>query len=55
MEKYGVDTEQPGEKQAEHKKQLTRCPKCNATLNDVSKTGVSLCPNCGSQPFEEGR
>jgi len=49
MEKYGV-TEQP-EKIAELQ-EVETCPTCGATLIDINQTGVLLCPQCGSEPFE---
>jgi ribosomal protein L37AE/L43A len=50
MEKYGV-TEQT-EKTAEAV-ESKKCPVCGSELVDVEQTGVYLCPQCGSKPFEE--
>lgn len=50
MEKYGV-TEQT-EKTAEPQ-DTGKCPDCGATLVDAEQTGVLLCPQCGSKPFED--
>lgn len=49
MEKYGVDET----KNQENLEKLAAggCPKCGAKLQRHGQ--VLLCPNCGSQPFEE--
>ena len=52
MEKYGVDEDLTTEKEAEHRDKQ-KCPKCDAPLRDPKKTGVLVCPNCGSLPFEK--
>lgn len=51
MEKYGVDENVTPKKEAEHRKER-KCPECDATLRDTQTTGVLLCPNCGTRPFE---
>lgn len=51
MEKYGVDTEADLDKTAQEN---TTCPDCGAVLPSQTETGVLLCPNCGSEPFEGG-
>lgn len=51
MEKYGVSEDSTLEKEAKQGDQ-PRCPTCDAVLRDEAKTGVLLCPNCGSRPFE---
>jgi len=53
MEKYGVSEEAELEKEAKQGDK-PRCPTCNTPLRDSSNTGVLLCPNCGSRPFERG-
>ncbi len=52
MEKYGVSEESANEKEAQQKDNPT-CPDCGEALCDSSNTGVLLCPNCGSRPFEK--
>lgn len=52
MEKYGVDEEVSQEKRANLKD--GRCPTCNEPLLETEETGVSICPKCGTKPFEEG-
>lgn len=49
MEKYGVEEKDPADKTA-HDKDV--CPKCGEILRAQLDTGVLLCPNCGSAPFE---
>ena len=48
-EKYGVDTSDD-EKTAQVKDDT--CPVCRSTLRPRDVTGVRICPNCGSAPFE---
>ena len=50
MEKYGVEEEPVGDKTAGD---ADHCPACGALLRPVDQTGVSLCPDCGSKPFEK--
>ena len=52
MEKYGVTEDAELEKEAKQGDK-PRCPQCKTLLRDDSKTGVLLCPNCGSRPFEK--
>ncbi len=52
MEKYGVQTDADTAKEAQQK-DSPACPECGETLCDNSNTGVLLCPNCGSRPFEK--
>lgn len=54
MEKYGVTEDVALEKEAKQGDK-PRCPKCNVLLRDSSDTGVLLCPNCGSRPFERSK
>ena len=51
MEKYGVEESDEKVKTASESTG-DKCPTCNAPLRDYKKTGVLLCPNCGSKPFE---
>jgi len=50
MEKYGVDEEEDTVKTA--KVGDKTCPTCSTKLRPPAKTGVLLCPKCGSKPFE---
>jgi len=52
MEKYGVDESQNTPDSLEkHSAKKGKCPKCGA---DCDMHGdVVICPNCGSEPFEE--
>lgn len=52
MEKFGVEENQDDVKTATEGK---NCPVCGSKLRPQSKTGVLLCPKCGSKPFEGGR
>lgn len=52
MEKYGVNESVPQDKLAEVKAG-ERCPNCKALLADLAQTGVLLCPECGTEPFEK--
>lgn len=52
MEKYGVDEgvdQEKLEKQAAH-----GCPKCGSDKVTLHGT-VLVCPNCGTEPFEENK
>jgi DNA-directed RNA polymerase subunit RPC12/RpoP len=49
MDKYGVETEKPV-KTADDK---PKCPNCGKPIEDPEKTGVPLCPDDGSKPFEK--
>lgn len=51
MQKYGVEESEPKEA-GEEKSNL--CPSCGAVLEDSKETGVKICPNCGTKPFEGG-
>ncbi len=51
VDKYGVEEELPADKTATE--QLSKCPSCGTPLRPVEDTGVSLCPKCGSKPFEK--
>ena len=49
MDKYAVDE---GNKDNDLEKKAAKgCPKCGAELQRHGNT--LLCPNCGSEPFEE--
>ena len=49
MEKYGVAEEQQDEKK--EKQAAAGCPKCGSP---VARHGNTLvCPNCGTEPFEQ--
>lgn len=52
MDKFGVEEEEtaPDKTAAEQPKQ---CPACDAPLRPIEETGVLICPNCGSKPFEK--
>ena len=50
MEKYGVDEELPGDKLGSEN---PTCPDCGAPLVDKNATGILICPNCGTKPFEK--
>lgn len=50
MEKYGVETHLPGEKQASAQDTPKKCPLCGSLL--VKHGQVVLCPKHGSEPFE---
>lgn len=54
MEKYGVDTNKKRRNDKNKDTKLAEeenvCPKCYAKLE--ADSGVTLCPNCGSEPFE---
>ena len=50
MEKYGVDEE----RSAKEKKASRGCPRCGASPDRLIKHGsVIMCPNCGTEPFED--
>jgi len=49
MEKYGVDESKDNSKL--EKMAGEGCPSCGAALKRHGQ--ILLCPNCGSQPFEE--
>ena len=49
MDKYGVETE----KQDKTAGDKPKCPDCGKDLEDPDKTGVPICPNDGSKPFEK--
>jgi ribosomal protein L37AE/L43A len=52
VEKYGVEEAEPvPEKTATDKPK--ECPKCHSPLRPTLDTGVLLCPQCGSKPFEK--
>lgn len=52
MEKYGVLIEDEP-KTAQDKGQKTpRCPVCDKNLRPSVQTGVPVCPQCGTLPFE---
>lgn len=62
MEKYGVVTEPRGtlEKTASGGVSCTRvCPRCRALVTveganaQAIRNAVWVCPNCGTEPFEE--
>lgn len=49
MEKYGVEEKE--EKEEKTATDTKTCPECDS---EVTKHGrVKLCPNCGSEPFED--
>lgn len=50
MEKFGVD--EPDEEKVAEAKEIGKCPQCNAQLRDQAETGVVICPQCGTKPFE---
>lgn len=50
MEKFGVD--EPVEEKVAEAKETGKCPQCNATLQNLEETGVAICPECGTKPFE---
>lgn len=51
MEKYGVDElEDEDSKTATAK--VVVCPSCGAKIRNYQITGVKICPQCGSEPFE---
>jgi ribosomal protein L37AE/L43A len=52
MDKYGVSEDLEQTKEAQHEDH-PKCPECKAELCDSNNTGVLLCPNCGSRPFEQ--
>jgi hypothetical protein len=49
MDKYGVETE----KQDKTAGDKSKCPDCDKELEDPNKTGVPLCPEHGTKPFEK--
>ena len=51
MEKFGVD--EPVEEKIAAAKETGKCPQCNTVLRDQEETGVVICPNCGTKPFEK--
>jgi ribosomal protein L37AE/L43A len=51
MEKFGVEEVESDDKTAQDKNDRP-CPRCGAALRAKLETGVLLCPNCGSEPFE---
>jgi uncharacterized Zn finger protein (UPF0148 family) len=51
MDKFGVEEIEPSGKVAQDKNDQS-CPRCGAALRAKLETGVLLCPNCGSAPFE---
>jgi len=51
MEKYGV-VENTEEKVAEAK-ETGKCPNCKTPLQAQEETGVAICPQCGTKPFED--
>ena len=51
MQKYGVEEEKPSDNKTAADD--TMCPACQAVLRPADETGVLLCPNCGSKPFEK--
>lgn len=53
MEKYGVSTGDDLVKTATEDK-LKKCPICSTPVRPPDVTGVLLCPNCGTRPFEAG-
>ena len=55
MEKYGVYENSPEDAEVASPIGHEQCPNCNSPLQDTENTGVKLCPNCGSRPFEEGK
>lgn len=51
MEKFGVLIEEDDKsKTATDRKS---CPSCGCQLRSLEHTGVPLCPNCGTKPFEK--
>lgn len=50
MEKYGVE-ESEDIKTAQEGSDV--CPVCGRKLEPVNTTGVRLCRNCGTKPFEQ--
>jgi predicted RNA-binding Zn-ribbon protein involved in translation (DUF1610 family) len=50
MEKLGVD--EPVEEKVAEAKETGKCPQCNAVLRNQDETGVLVCPQCGTRPFE---
>jgi predicted RNA-binding Zn-ribbon protein involved in translation (DUF1610 family) len=52
MEKYGVLEEDDKSKTAAEKSKKPRCTTCGKELRPQSVTGILLCPQCGSLPFE---
>lgn len=52
MEKYGVYEEEDKSKTAAEKGKKPRCPACDKYLRPQAVTGVLMCPQCGSLPFE---
>ncbi len=49
MEKYGVE-EVPPDKTASDPK---TCPGCGRPLRDPNETGILVCDQCGTAPFEK--
>lgn len=52
MEKFGVEEPVENEKVAEAR-DTKRCPICQSPLKDPTETGVLVCPQCGTKPFED--
>jgi hypothetical protein len=57
MEKLGVDVDAtPGTKTAETETSKQRlCPNCGSSLRSSEEVSISVCPKCGTQPFERPR
>jgi ribosomal protein L37AE/L43A len=49
-EKYGVEEADEDSKTAAE--ETKRCPHCDGELRPREVTGVLLCVNCGTKPFE---
>ncbi len=53
MEKFGTEeVDEPADKQATDRE---KCPQCGKQLRPRSITGIRVCPDCGTKPFEEKR
>ena len=51
MDKFGVEEPSVDEKVAEAR-ETRKCPDCQSDLRDANETGVLVCPQCGTKPFE---
>lgn len=50
MEKYGTVTKSDAPKTREKRAQHATCPVCKSLVKHVGP--VTICPNCGTKPFE---
>lgn len=52
MEKYAVEEVVELPKTAAEQPSKPLCPACGGVLRPRDMTGILLCPDCGSRPFE---